>query len=114
MAVKSSSPIPWLNDLIVFIEGKEGLEAWIKKYISDLLVVMEGLIAKAGKDWLAKVEELVIEASTMDLDGNGKFAWVLEQIAAQSIISLTALGKAEMSLLIEYIVNKCKQERTIA
>ena len=107
-------PVKWVQDLADWIENKEGLETWMKKYMSDLLVLMEGLLVKAGKDWLAKVEELVIEASTMDLDGNGKFAWVLEQIAAQNIISLTALGKAEMSLLIEYIVNKCKQERTIA
>jgi hypothetical protein len=109
----SKSSIPWLDKIIQFIEGEDGLEAWIKKYMQDFLVATENLLSKAGHDWLVKVEALVIEAGEMNISSQEKLAWVIEQIAAQSIVSLVALGKSEVNLLIEYILSKAKAAGTV-
>ena len=106
---KATSPIKWVQKLLDFIQNKDGLEAWMRKYLADLLVIMEQLVAKAGQDWLAKVEVLVIEAAgKTDMTGQEKLAWVIEQITAQSIASLVALSSSEINALVEYIVSKCK------
>jgi hypothetical protein len=111
----SSSPIPWLNDLIQKIEGLDFPAEW-KPYVQELNNVMIALAEKAGQAYLAYLTGIVVGINNdTTLTGAQKFQYVVSKATGPALGQpLQALGNDELNAIIQYTVTSLKAKGIIS
>lgn len=110
----SSSKIAWLEKLIRFIEDDDGMEAWMKKYLANVISVMETLIRQAGQAWIAAVTAKIISVNSEQISGEEKLKKVLTAMKDEGIATVSELSNSGATTLINAIVTDLKSNGVIS
>ena len=83
---------------------------WLKVLLGELQVLMFDIAKKAGQNYVAYVEDLIIQAAGMtNLNNKQKFEYVFENARKGGITAVITLKDNELNVLINFLYSQWKK-----
>jgi hypothetical protein len=85
---------------------------WLKELLQSLQDIMLAIAKKAGQDYIAYLEAMIVEASLMNnLSSKQKFDYVFGKAKSGGISAIITLKDNEISTLINFLYSQYKKAK---